>query len=135
MYYIYNTYRKEGHMSTEKMDELYATKLKLWQEVIRSGDFVRGTVVTLARPCVYKNCQKCKKGGPKHPAKYLMVSRGGKVHNIYLNKRLIPKVEEWVTNYKKLKRLIEDICINNEKILVVLWEELKKKGVKKWTKK
>lgn len=122
-------------MSTNQMGELYTTKFKLWQALIHSGDFVRGTVVTLARPCVYKNCQRCKKGGPRHPAKYLMVSRGGKVHNVYLSKRLVPKAEEWVANYKKIKRLIEDICINNEKILVILREEIKKKGGKKWTKK
>lgn len=109
-----------------RMDELYETKLRLWQSLIRSGDFIRGTVVTLARPCVYKNCKKCKKGGPRHPAKYLMVSRNRKTHNIYLSKKLLPKAEEWTANYKKLKAIIEDLCINNEKILVVLREKLKK---------
>lgn len=122
-------------MSNGRMDELYTIKFKLWQALMRSGDFVRGTVVTLARPCVYKNCQRCKKGGPRHPAKYLMVSRDGKVHNIYLSKQLIPKAEEWVANYKKIKGLIEGICINNERILVVLRQELKKKEDKKWIKK
>lgn len=115
----------------KRIDQLYKGKHKLWQELIRTGDFVRGTVVTLARPCVYKNCQKCKEGGPRHPAKYLMVRRNGKTHNIYLSKKLVPKAQEWVGNYKKLKTLIENICINNEKILVILRKELKKKkGVK-----
>lgn len=115
----------------EQMDKLYETKLKLWQSLIRSGDFVRGTVVTLARPCVYKNCKKCRKGGPRHSAKYLMVRRKGKTHNIYLSKKLVPKAQEWTANYKKLKKIIEDLCINNQKILVVLREKLKKEGGKK----
>jgi hypothetical protein len=59
-----------------------------------------------------------------------MVTRGGKTHNIYLSKQLVPKAEEWVGNYKKLKEVIEAICINNEKILVELRVEFKKKGAK-----
>ena len=44
------------------MVALVKKRLKIWREIAGVGDFVRGSVVLLRRPCTRPNCRVCRSG-------------------------------------------------------------------------
>jgi len=103
----------------KRLDELYALRFKLWQKLVNVRDFMRGSVVTLYRPCVYRGCLRCKKG-EKHPGVYLSVSKKGKTQLVYLSKGIEGKVRQWTSNYRELKEILEEISEINLEIVKIL---------------
>jgi hypothetical protein len=107
----------------QELDDLYASRFKLWRQLVNIGDIVRGSVVVLRRPCVNPGCKRCA-SGEKHPAVYLSISRKGKTELVYLHKDLRDRVEQMVENYRELQRILEQICQINVQIIRRLGKEL-----------
>lgn len=95
-------------MASEELNKLYAKKFKLWKQLLDYGDFMRGSMVTLKRPCTYKGCTRCQKG-IKHPTTYHSISRKSKTTLIYLPKHIQPTVKRLIDNYRKVASLMDQI--------------------------
>jgi len=109
-----------------EFDVLYVDRFRLWQRLVNVKDFVRGTVVTLRRPCTYPRCRKCKQG-ERHPAIYLSVNKEGKTQLVYLPKVLQQRAKEWAQNYRSLQQIVEAVSDTNRRILRLLAQEERKK--------
>jgi hypothetical protein len=81
-----------------------------------TADLLRGSL--LQRTIRHKSgCPKCDRG-EGHPVLVLAVSEpGGKVRQISLRPEQKPVVEEWISNYHRLKSQIEKICELNQALL------------------
>lgn len=64
--------------SDDQMAALVKRRFKIWREVVTGGDFVRGSVVVLRRPCTRPPCRVCA-SGKRHPATYF--SMKGRSHS------------------------------------------------------
>jgi hypothetical protein len=109
------------------MTELVKQRFGLWRDVIRAGDFVRGSVVVLRRPCTYGNCRLCREG-KRHPATYLSMKEKGRTRLIYLPKRLIPQVKGWVAQWRRLENLLHQMSQTNAQILRLLARRKERRG-------
>ena len=98
------------------LNELFVRRLELWQRLIRVGDVARGSVVVLRRPCTRRGCRRCA-AGERHPATYLGYRRAGKLHWLYLPKRLVPRAKEWVKNYRAMEQVLGEVSQTNVEIL------------------
>ena len=87
------------------MPELVKKRFGLWRDVVRAGDFVRGSVVVLRRPCVRKTCGRCR-SGEKHPATYLSVKVKGKTRLVYLPKGWVGQTKGWTAEWRRLGGLL-----------------------------
>ena len=52
---------------------------------------------------------RCHKGGPLHPAQHLTFKENGKTRSVYVPKELLPEVQTWLAEHKRLKRLLHEI--------------------------
>lgn len=116
-------------MATPEMNRLYIEKFKLWKQLVNMKDFVRGSVVMLKRPCIYKGCRKCK-SGIKHPTIYYSISRKNKTTLIYLPRDIQAMVKEMIKNYKEILSLLDKISEINIEIIRLRIKERRTKGVK-----
>jgi hypothetical protein len=72
------------------------------------GEIVRGSLLKRSRRCGKASCFCAKKDG--HPLVYLSVTlRPGKTEQISLPQHLVPQVRQWVTNYVKLWKVLENL--------------------------
>ena len=76
---------------------------------------LRGSVVTLGIKCGNPNC-KCFRG-ETHPSVYFSISKKGKTKIVYLGKKVQSQAEEWVDNYKKFKKIVDQLTEVNLEIL------------------
>ena len=76
-------------------------------QIGRVGEFIRGSIVVLRRPCTHRPCRKCQ-SGEKHAGLYLSVSIRGKTRLFYLPKAVQGEARRLADNYKKLRRLVEE---------------------------
>lgn len=74
--------------------------------MIKQGEFVRGTLVDRFRRCGRANCHCA--SGEGHHGLYLYWSEGGRQRGMYVPKRWEKRVREWVSNYHKIKGLLEE---------------------------
>lgn len=83
------------------------------------GEILRGTVVTRFRRCGRPSCHCAKKGDPGHgPAYYLMVTVGqGQTIQVYIPKEDKEAVEQWVSNFKRARQVLEEISRVNRGLL------------------
>lgn len=95
-------------MASKGMSQLYVKKLRLWKEMVNYGDFMRGSIVTLKRPCTYAGCQRCQTG-ENHPTTYYSISRKNKTELIYLPKPIQPQVKILIAKYRKLLLVIDQL--------------------------
>ena len=101
------------------MAELARKRFALWREVMGVGDFVRGSVVVLRRPCTYERCRVCREG-KRHPATYLSLKEKGKTRLVYLPKRLVPEAKRWVGEWRRLDGLVVEMSRTNAEVLRLL---------------
>ena len=80
------------------------------------GPFVDGSMVVVKRRCGNKNC-KCYLKGEKHESYYLMYKVAGVTKAVYIPVDLEDEVREWNDNYKRLKKIIAEICRANKEII------------------
>lgn len=110
------------------MTELVKKRFGLWRDVVRAGDFVRGSVVVLRRPCTYRRCRLCREG-KKHPATYLSLKEKGRTTLVYLPKRLVGDAQRWVGEWRRLDELLKEMSRTNVEVLRLLAQrESKAKG-------
>ena len=100
----------------DELDELFVRRLELWQRLVGLGHVARGSVVVLRRPCVRRGCRRCA-SGERHAATYLGYRQSGKLHWLYLPKKLIPRAKEWVKNYRAMEKLLGEVTQTNVQIL------------------
>lgn len=90
-------------------------------KIVSMRPVIRGSIVILKRPCIRKECKKCRQG-IFHPATYLSVTKDRKTHITYLPKYAIKHVEKAKVHYKKAKELLDTLC---EIDLAILLAQLK----------
>jgi len=99
--------------------ELMKQRFLLWRDVVQAGDFVRGSVVVLRRPCVRKTCGRCR-SGEKHPATYLSVKVKGKTRLVYLPKGWVGQAKGWTAEWRRLGGLLGQMSRANVELLRLL---------------
>lgn len=89
----------------------------LIKELGKLEPFIRGSIVKIARVCGNKTC-KCSKG-EKHVSEYLTYRHKHKkrTSTIYIPLGMVEEVRKWAEQYKELKRITEDICEIQRKII------------------
>jgi hypothetical protein len=92
----------KGHMSPAERD----IRSRLAQ--ISSGSaIVRGTLTKREKVCGKPNC-KCARG-EKHVALYLVVSKDGKLRQLFVPESYEARVRKWLAQYKEAEELLEQI--------------------------
>lgn len=62
-----------------------------------------------AHRCGRRTC-RCHHGGPLHSAQHVTYSGpGNKTQTVYVPKELLPEVQAWIADHKKLKQLLKEI--------------------------
>src|ERR1700683_5435999 len=84
-----------------------AVRSELKQRLLDLG-LLRGYISVRERSCGKPNCH-CKKGGPKHPALYLVASKDGKPEQLFIAEELEGEPREWVDSYQRLRELLEEL--------------------------
>jgi hypothetical protein len=81
------------------------------------GKILRGSLIESYKKCGKPGC-KCANGaghGPKHSMTVNFPRR--KPENDYIPLEYVARVKEYVSNYHRLKEIIEQICMINREIL------------------
>lgn len=76
-------------------------------QIVHDAGFLRGTLSVRSRPCGKPNC-RCARG-ELHASLYLVQSRQGKLRQLSIPKAWEDRVRQAVSNYREMRRLIEDI--------------------------
>ena len=71
------------------------------------GPFVAASLVTFRRKCVLAGCH-CQ-SGEGHLAHHLTYKVKGKTRSVYVPQELLPEVQQWVREHKRLKPLMRQI--------------------------
>lgn len=71
------------------------------------GPFVRGHLRLVDVKCGNPTCHCAT--GKGHPSYYLIVRRGGKTETRYVRKDRLEEVRGWLNQYKRAKRLLQEI--------------------------
>lgn len=66
------------------------------------------TLAQVARRCGNPTCH-CLRDGKLHRASILVSRRQGKSRSVYVPKDLLKDVESWIEEYRRLKRLLQEI--------------------------
>ena len=105
--------------SDDGMVALAKKRFTIWRDVVGVGDFVRGSVVVLRRPCTHPTCRVCQ-SGRRHPATYLSMKEKGRTRLIYLPKERVAHARAMVGEWKRLERLLLEMSKTNAQILRLL---------------
>ena len=89
---------------------------KLIEQLPVTGELLRGTL--LNRIVRHKSgCPKCERG-EGHAVAVLTVSyAGGRTQQFSVRRERVAEVQQWLSNYQKLKDAIEKICELNHELL------------------
>ncbi len=101
------------------MVALATKRFHIWRSVVTIGDFVRGSVVLLRRPCTRDNCLLCREG-KRHPATYLSMKEKGRTRRVYLTKERVPQARKMVREWKRLEKLLREMSKTNAEMLRLL---------------
>jgi len=102
--------------SGKSMVALATKRFQIWRSVVTIGDFVRGSVVVLRRPCRRDNCRLCREG-KRHPATYLSMKEKGRTRLVYLTKERVPHARKMVHEWKRLEKLLREMSDTNAEML------------------
>jgi hypothetical protein len=83
----------------------------------KSKPFIVGSFVESKRKCGSKTCA-CANGGKLHNAHILTKRKNGKTKTIYIPVGMVDELEEWSLEYKKIKKLIQEIDELSEKVII-----------------
>jgi hypothetical protein len=73
-----------------------------------SHPLVAGCLGTVWRRCGNRGC-RCYHGGPKHRAHQLTFYEGGRSRSVYVPQDLVPQVQAWLREHRRLKTLLQEI--------------------------
>lgn len=119
-----------GAAEAKELQEIVRERFILWRQVVQAGDFVRGSVVVLRRPCASKTCRRCRDGG-RHPATYLSLKEQGRTRLIYLPKTLVAQAQGWVAEWRRLEGLLAQMSRTNARMLRLLAHRQSRRGGRK----
>ena len=77
------------------------------KQLLSGHGVIHGTLVRRQRVCGKPNC-RCAKGH-LHASLYLVVTEAGKGRQLYVPKPWEAVVREWIDNYDKARRLLEEL--------------------------
>lgn len=77
-------------------------------QLVSSKGLIRGTLSTRERMCGKQSC-KCTRG-EKHVGLYLVVSRDGKVRQLFIPQAYEQKVRRWIEEYRRAEELLDQIA-------------------------
>jgi hypothetical protein len=63
---------------------------------------------TFTHRCGRPSC-RCHQGGPLHTGQHLTFKENGKTRSVYVPKDLLPEVQLWLAEHKRLKALLQEI--------------------------
>lgn len=86
---------------------------------------VDGSLVVVHRRCGKPRC-RCTRG-EKHPAHYLMRKVGGKTHSLYIPVALVEEVRGWNQEFRRLKRLVAEICERQRRLVAAVSAERRRR--------
>jgi len=85
------------------------------------GPLVDGSLVVVRRRCGNSRC-RCARG-EKHPAHYLTRKVGRKTPSLYIPVDLVEEVRGWNQEFRRLKRLVAEICQRQRKVVAAVSAE------------
>lgn len=100
----------------EQEARLRIKRRMLLERMAEVGEFVRGSVVLMKRPCTYAGCRKCA-SGERHPTWGLTVSEQGKTRTMYLGVGRLAAARQMTRNYRRLQAIIEQVSQINRALL------------------
>ena len=103
------------------MDEREVRRLERKRKLLlgrmaRIEEFLRGSVVLMKRPCVYRGCRKCA-SGERHPTWGLTVSEKGRTRTVYLGVKRLDAARRMTQNYRRLRALVDQISAINRALV------------------
>lgn len=104
-------------------------RISLLKRLSKVGPFIKGSLVTIERPCGYPHC-RCAKG-PGHESFYLTYKWKAKTQTLYIPRGLETEVAQWTSEYQKLKMLIAQMDDTQKKIVRRYVKEKRAKAKKK----
>jgi Family of unknown function (DUF6788) len=94
-----------------------AAREKLLARLPVTGEILRGSLLERTIRNHARSCAKCA-SGEGHPLSVLTVTyRGGRTRQYSLRREQVAEVRRWLSNYQKLKEVIEAICELNHDLL------------------
>jgi len=108
-------YHGEVTMEKKTISDMRRRIRVLQKKLSTLGPLMRGTVVLLGSTCGNPRC-KCARG-EKHPQYYFSVNIDRKTKTMYLRKEMRSEAEEYVTNYKLLWDIVEEMTLLNFELL------------------
>lgn len=78
------------------------------KQLLLSLGLARGNLSVRQRTCGKPTCH-CMQGGDKHPALYLVASKGGKLRQLFIPDELEGQARQWVDAYRRLRELLEEL--------------------------
>jgi hypothetical protein len=76
------------------------------ERIARIGPFLPASLTITRTRCGNSRC-RCAKEGPLHETALLTWKEGRTTHTLYVPRNLRREVAQWISEWKKLKRLIE----------------------------
>ncbi len=73
-----------------------------------SQPLLAGSLGSVQRHCGNPGC-RCSHGGPKHTAHQLTFKEDGRSRSVYVPHDLVPQVQAWLLEHRRLKQLLQDI--------------------------
>lgn len=89
-----------------KKTETNAAGRQVLERIAQIGPFLPASLTITRTRCGNARC-RCAKEGPIHETALLTWKEGQKTHTLYVPCNLRNEVAQWITEWKKLKRLIE----------------------------
>lgn len=66
------------------------------------------TLASYSHRCGRPSC-RCRQGGPLHTGQHLTFKDRGRTRSVYVPKDLIPQVQAWIAEHKRLKQLLKEL--------------------------
>ena len=96
-------------MEAKELRRLRTKRRLLVKRMAGIEEVLRGSVVLMKRPCIYRGCRKCA-SGERHPTWALTVNQKGKTQTVYVGKTRLSEARRMVENYRRAKALLEEVA-------------------------
>lgn len=85
------------------------------KELAKAGPLIQGSLARIGVTCGNPNC-KCARG-EKHTSHILTKKVRGKTKSLYVPVDMVETVQQWVDEHRRVKRLLKEVALLNEKII------------------
>ena len=106
-------YKMQEFISSEMLKQRIKARIKI---LGACNTFISGSFVRTGRKCGNPSC-RCATGGKKHPCCLLTSKVKGKTKAVYVPVAMESEVEQWVNEYRKIKKLLKEIDQLSEQII------------------